>query len=408
VAGLPPPCALGAEDFFDRVGEVLTWTASDAQLRARLSGALALEGYAASQPPPALLLTDDDFLFTPRLTLFLDAQLGARVYAFAQARVDRGFDPSEGDLRGRFDEYAVRFTPLAGDPRFQIQFGKFATVVGNWVPRHHSWANPFITAPAPYENPLGLWDDTAPAASATLLRWAHLNPRTDARGELADKQRRVPLIWGPGYASGASVSGRVGKFDYALELKNAALSSRPSAWSVEETQWQRPTWSGRLGWRPNLMWTLGASASEGSYLREVAAPTLPPGARLEDYRQRVLGVDAGFAWRRWQVWGEAFAARFELPRAGDIETLAWYVEARYKFTPRFFGALRWNEQAFSTVRDAAGGESRWGRNLARLDVAPTFRLTPHVQLKLQWSVQHEDSAARDLSHLVATQATVRF
>ena len=30
-----------------------------------------------------------------------------------------------------------------------------------------------------------------------------------------------PVIWGPSYATGVSVSGRLGRFDYAAELKNA-------------------------------------------------------------------------------------------------------------------------------------------------------------------------------------------
>ena len=33
-----------------------------------------------------------------------------------------------------------------------VQAGKFATVVGNWIERYDSWNNPFITAPLPYEN----------------------------------------------------------------------------------------------------------------------------------------------------------------------------------------------------------------------------------------------------------------
>ena len=51
----------------------------------------------------------------------------------------------------RLDEYALRVTPW-DDGRFNLQVGKFSTVVGNWVQRHHSWENPFITAPLPYEN----------------------------------------------------------------------------------------------------------------------------------------------------------------------------------------------------------------------------------------------------------------
>src|SRR6266567_1025556 len=82
-----------------------------------------------------------DNLFNPRLTLFLDAQYGSQIYFFAQSRLDRGFDPSDRGAQVRLDEYALRITPW-DDGRFALQIGKFATVIGNWVPRHLSWENP--------------------------------------------------------------------------------------------------------------------------------------------------------------------------------------------------------------------------------------------------------------------------
>ena len=81
---------------------------------------------------------------------------------------------------------------------------------------------------------------------------------------------RNPIIWGPDYTSGVSVFGRIGKFDYAAELKNTSLSARPEYWSAAEVQWEHPTVSGRVGFRPNQMWNLGFSASVGSYLQELA------------------------------------------------------------------------------------------------------------------------------------------
>jgi hypothetical protein len=93
---------------------------------------------------------------------------------------------------------------------------------------------------------------------------------------------------------------------------------------------------------------------------------------------------------------------------GEVRTLAGYAEARYKFTPQFFGALRWNRQLFSTVPDGTGGFVRWGRDLWRIDLAPGYRFSAHTQLKLQYSLQHEDRAARNLSHTLAAQYTVRF
>ena len=396
----------GADDVLDRVEDALTTSAFDDALRLRLSGTLDLEAYQLQQPAPSLIYADGRELLSPRLSVFLDAQLGPRVYVYAQSRVDRGFDPGEGGLRGRLDEYALRFTPADGG-QFNVQVGKFATVVGNWAPRHGSWENPFVTAPLPYANLTGIWDVFAARSSDQVLAWASVKSPS-VGGAYLDKSRSVPVIWGPSYASGAAVFGELGRINYAIEWKNASLSSRPEEWEPDRNAWRHPTWSGRLGYRLNQMWSFGASASSGSYLTSTAGPTLAPGRSLDDYREVVLGQDLGFAWHHTQLWAELFETRFAIPTVGDVRTFAYYVEAKQKFTPQFFVALRWNQQTFSALPDRTGRPVRWGRDVWRVDLGPGYRFTPHTQLKLQYSLQHEDADARQLGHMLAVQLTVRF
>jgi len=407
LCGAALTAARGADDVFDRLDDALTVSGLHDQLRARVSGTLDAEGYTFGGTAPGLIYTSGHSLFTPRLTLFLDAQLGGKVYLFVQTRTDRGFDPAEGGLRTRLDEYALRVTPW-DDGRLSVQAGKFATLVGNWAPRHGSWENPFITAPLPYENLSGIWDGVAARSVGTLLFWSHMKPFPFPFNEYADKHMRTPVIWGPNYATGAAVSGRAGAFSYGAEVKNAPLSSRPDAWGDDGAQWRYPTVSGRLGWSPDPRWNFGLSASDGPYLRPVAEPTLPAGYTRADYRQHVLGQDASFAWHHWQVWAEAYEARFTIPRVGDVRTTTYYTELKYKFTPQFSGAVRWNQQFHSTVMDPVAGPMRWGRDLWRIDFAPGYRFTAHVQLKLQYSLQHEDRAAEKYEHIGAAQLTLRF
>ena len=388
--------ALEIDDFFDRLDNALTITAFDGNLRARLSGTIDTEFYNFQQPAPGLIDSEIDNLFNPRLTLFLDAQLGSQIYFFAQSRLDRGFDPSDRGAQVRLDEYALRFTPW-DDGRFNLQAGKFATVVGNWVPRHLSWENPFINAPLVYDNITPISDKIAPASP---LDFVH---RFDN-----GKYEFNPVIWGPSYASGISISGRLGRFDYAAEMKNASLSSRPESWNVTETGFDHPTFSGRIGFRPNQIWNFGLSASDGPYFRPEAEQTLPPGRSIGDYREFVLGQDALFAWHHLQLWAEFYEARFEVPRVGDADTFAYYFEAKYKFTPQLFGALRWNQQLFSNIPDGAGGQVRWSQDLWRIDAAAGYRFTSHTQLKLQYSFQRETTGPHDDNHLIAAQLTVRF
>src|SRR6266481_4078258 len=389
-------CAFDIDDVFDRLDNALTVSLFQDNLRVRLSGTLDLEFYNFEQPAPGLIDSRTDNLFNPRLTLFLDAQLGSQIYFFAQSRVDRGFDPSDHSAQVRLDEYALRFTPW-DDGRFNLQVGKFATVVGNWVPRHLSWENPFIDAPLVYDNVTPISDKIAPASP---LDFVH---RFDN-----GKYEFNPVIWGPNYASGISLSGRLGRFDYAVEMKNASLSSRPESWNVTETDFDHPTFSGRVGFRPNQIWNFGLSASDGPYFRSEAEQTLPPGRGIGDYREFLLGQDAGFAWHHLQLWAEFYEARFEVPRVGDADTFGYYLEAKYKFTPQLFGALRWNQQLFSSVPDGEGGHPRWSQDLWRIDVAAGYRFTSHTQLKLQYSFQQETTGPHDDNHLIAAQLTVRF
>ena len=399
---------LHADEWFDRVEDVLSTSAFREELRVRLSGTMELEAYRFQAPAPALLHTDGRDVFSPRLALFLDAQLGRNIYVFAQARGDRGFDPDNDDAaRVRLDEYALRISPTLNG-RLHFQFGKFATVVGNWVPRHGAWGNPFVTAPLPYENLTGVWDFDFVHSSNQLLQWSHVRPGLPAAVTAVEKYRRLPIIWGPSYAVGAAAFGTLGQFSYAAEVKNSSLSSRPEEWRDGSTaRWSHPTYSGRVGWRPNEMWSVGFSASTGSYLRPTVGPTLARGQSLSDFRETVIAHDLGFAWHHWQAWAEIFATRFAIPGVGHADTGAYYAEVKYKFTPQFFGAVRWNQQLFATIPDRAG-PTTWGHDAWRIDVAPGYRFTPHTQLKLQYSVTHEKAGARDYAELVALQFTLRF
>lgn len=399
--------AHASDEFFDRLSDALVFGTAGGGMHARMSGTLDLEVYRVQAPAPGLIYTASDSLFNPRLTLFLDAQAGERVYVFAQARADRGFDPSDRHLRGRLDEYAVRIAPWNG-VNFNIQAGKFATVVGSWVPRHGSWENPFITAPLAYEHLTGIWDSVAARSSNVLLDWAHVDESYTAAEEYADKHLRSPIIWGPAYSSGVAFLGESGKFSGALEVKNAALSIHPRGWDATRRSFEHPTVNARVTWQPNVMWRLGMSASTGPYLRPSATPSLAQGHGLGDYRQVLLAQEISFAWHHWQLWAEAFQARFEIPNVGNADVMSGYAEAKYRFTPVFAGAVRWNFQTPGSIPTPGGASVKWGRDTQRIDIAPSWRFSAHSQLKLQFSLQHEPGAPRRTSHLVAAQFTMRF
>jgi hypothetical protein len=390
-------------DLLDQVNDALSIRDSKHEFQLQLSGFLDLEGYFIDQRAPALIEADLGFLFNPRLSIFVDIQWTKHFYFFGQVRVDRGFDPSDEGAQIRFDEYFLRYTPF--DSRINFQIGKFATVVGNWVPRHYSWDNPFINAPLPYENLTGLWDIAAPDSTDTLLYWGHVGEYDS--GDYSDKYLRLPIIWGPSYATGIAVTGSFGKFDCAAEIKNNALASRPETWDATQIGFVYPTFSGRVGFRPSEMWNFGFSVSSGAYLLPEAAPTLPASRNIGDYRELVLAQDISFAWHHLQLWAEFYETRFEVPNVGDADTFAYYIEAKYKITPQLFAALRWNQQLFGTVPDE-GDNVQWGNDVWRVDAAVGYRFTNYLQGKLQYSFTHTDARIQVGEQLIAAQFTLKF
>ena len=387
-----------SQELLDTLDDSLYLQTPNGFVRTDLSLLLDLEGYYIDQRPPGLIFEDDKFFFNPRLSLFLDTQIGEHLYSLLQVRFDRGFDPGarpDGDIR--FDEYLLRYTPF-DEPTLNLQVGKFPTVVGNWVPRHLSWDNPFIDAPLPYENVTIITDvNTPPSTTAFLAR----QNRED------QKHDWVPIIWGPSYATGASLFGRIERYDYAVEVKNAALSSRPFAWDPFNVDWDNPTVSGRFGVRPGTAWNVGASASYGAYLLPDAQRTLPAGSDLGDFKQLTVGSDVSYARHQWQFWGEAFASRFEVPNVGDVESLAYYLETKYKLDAQWFVALRWNQQFFDEIETGAG-EMRWDRDMWRAETVLGYRYSRHLQAKLQYSYSHQKGPFQQGEQSVATQLTLRF
>lgn len=365
----------------------------DGTLRAQLSGTLDLEFHAFDRPPPDLIETDESWAFQPRATFFLDVQAGPMLYAFAQARVDRGFDPSEGDPRGRIDEYAVRLTPWR-DGRFNLQAGQFATVVGQWVKRHLSWDNPFVTAPLFYEHVTRISDLRAPGS--------YYPPGYSGSDSAYDYN---PIIWGPSYTTGVAASGHWKQFEWAFEFKNAALMSRPAYWAWSDTDFDHPTIGGRVAWRPDLRWTLGLSMSRGTYLGPSATEALPDSAEPEHYRQTVYLADLTYAFHHLQFWAEVVHAHFAVPYGDSLRSTAYFLEAKYKFAPRLSGAIRWNQQ-FPDSPDDTWGESE-SEDESRLDLAVTWRFDAHSQIQVEGNWYFAD-ARRESGLAGAIRYTLRF
>jgi hypothetical protein len=110
----------------------------------------------------------------------------------------------------------MRYTPW-DRPLLNLQVGKFATMDRQLGSPARLLDQPFITAPLPYEHVTTVSDASAPGR------------RRVSRPPQSARQERlwVPVIWGTELHERRGGIRPALAFDYALEVKNAALAARP-------------------------------------------------------------------------------------------------------------------------------------------------------------------------------------
>lgn len=398
---LKTPVLIHAEPL-DWLSEGLTFNSPDGNWRGQLGGWADAEYYRQDTGGAngwIFLKKGHRDLLNPRLSVTADVQGGDWFYGFVKLRWDRGIHPgllpSVGQSSAaRWDEYFLRFSPFGETLRLQI--GKYAPPLGNFLGRHDSWDNPFINYPLLYEQVTSVSDGIVNASAAAFVSYRHM---PDNRGKW------VSVIWAPLYTEGATLMGTIGQWGYALSVTNRSVSSRPSMWN--DASWSDPTTIGRVTYQPSANWLLGSSVSQGAYLKATVDRSLLQGHAPGDYMQTTIGLDARYEHRRWQVWGEAIWSRWEIPNAGRADMLSYYFEAKYKLSPHWFLAGRWNHQIPFRLEHAGRSED-WDNSQIRLDGAIGYRWNRNFQVKVQYSWLHQWASLQNGGHLLAVQSTVKW
>ncbi len=147
---------------------------------------------------------------------------------------------------------------------------------------------------------------------------------------------------------------------------------------------------------------------DGLYLQDVVKSQLPPSRSLDDFDQLTIGGDAAWAKGPIQVWAELIYSRFEVPNVGPVDTTAYYFEVKYKVSPRFYTAFRWNQQLFSSIDDGGGGTEKWDRDMIKFETALGYRFDNHFQFKLQYSFSDQDGEIEQGQQFVGAQFTIKI
>ncbi len=366
---------------------------------------LTQDYFVFDRPPPALIQTGESQTYWPSLSGLLSMEIGEHFSFVALGQVYRGFDPVDLSPNANLDEYFAVVKPFDTDALI-LKGGTFATCYGQWVNRHFSFQSPLINAPYMYEGMTSI-SDGAGNVTASPTR-----TRLIGRKDSADPVTKwVPIIWGPSYTSGGQIAGTVQNIDYAVEVKNASLSSRPSNWEFWDKSFQYPTVTARLGWRPDAAWNLGVSGSRGNYL--TSSPTITATAQKNDGIQSVVGTDISYAHGSVELWGEFAWSQWQVPYAENlsgysVSAYSYFIEGKWKFAPQFWLAGRWNQQLYGDIDNPAGGTTSWDNDVWRIDACIGWKIDRFVQFKTQYSYIGQDYGKQQGSNLFAIQLVVEF
>lgn len=402
-AGTGAPSDTGGdfyENAVDRFREFRTIESPDGGFRLGTDFWLTQDFMVFDRPPPPLVQTGQYQTYWPQLNGLLSMEFGRHLSFVALGQAYRGFDPNDVSVSANLSEYFVVLQPL--DTRaLVIKGGTFATCYGQWVNRHFSFQNPLINAPMMYEAMTGV-SDGAGGVSATPSRAAFLNRRNLAQNVPA----WLPVVWGPSYTSGGQIGGSAGMFDYAVELKNAGLASRPSDWQFWQKDFSNPTVTGRVGVRPDAAWDIGVSGSGGSYV--TATPRTTNTLNAWDATQTVIGSDVSWSHGALQVWAEAAWSQWRIPNLEPADAWTYFIESKWKFSPGLWLAGRWNQQLYGDYGAVGGGTTSWGNDTWRIDACIGLKLDRLMQFKVQYSYMDQAGFSQQSPNLFAIQLVMEF
>jgi len=270
--------------------------------------------------------------------------------------------------------------------QFDVQVGRIPPVLGAFARHAYGRDNLVIGTPLAYQYLISLRPDALPATADDVLRMRGRGWRSSFPIGSTDVAPGVPLVTGFHWDTGAEASWRSGR----MELSGALTRGAPATPAGFDAR-ARPTWSGRAAITAATGLVLGASGARGRWIGRDVLRAVPDTVR-HDAVQTVIGFDGEFGFGRWLVRGEWLRSAFQVPAVAapwvDSPLIAssGFVEARYRWRPRWQIAARAEHLGFSDIRGTLlnGDLVPWDAPIARLEAVVGFRATRSIEVRGGW------------------------
>ena len=282
----------------------------------------------------------------------------------------------------------VRVRPFAGR-NFDIQAGRIPPVFGTFVRRAYGSDKMLIGLPLAYQYLTTLRADAIPASTDDLLArrgtgWLvkfPVGPQVFAPG--------LPLVSAYRWDTGFQAHFGTEYFEAAGAVTTGTLANP----HVRDDNDGKQV-SGRVAFHPVVGLVVGASAARGEFLaKDLTAPYVQALGR-HSYAQRAIGLDAEYSRGYWIVRGEFIDSRWNLPAVGvpaivkPLRASSGFVETRYRFTPRYFAAIRADRLTFSKIVGSLpfpgaipGVPTPWDAPVTRIEAGGGVNLQRNLTLR---------------------------
>lgn len=310
-----------------------------------LQGIFDAELYDTDTDSPLLSRNEGDLAALGRLQLWAALQLSPELQFYVQGQVESDNFEGYGETTTDLDQVALRYTHEAS-PSLYIEAGKILSPLAAYSERRLSTRNPLI---------------------------------------------RQPYLYTAGYPWGAKVVGTAGWFDYQAAWIDPS-GSDPGYQLIEPDRAFRPALG--AGVTPFTGLRFGLSWTQGPYLNDEIEHALPDGSQWRDYTQRVEGLDFQYSRGYLELSGQLLRTNYEVPyRDSAPDDSSYYLELKYTWTPRLYGAVRYQGIEVSYVDYPENHYWYKATNKFRLlEVGLGYRFSRDLLFKVAYETDHWDDS----------------
>jgi len=322
---------------------------------------------------------------------FIDSEVSENIGVFTTLLFDE--QAAHFDLEGAY----IVVYELGGLTSLYSLVGKMATPFGTFASRSFATANPLIGMPLIYHYFSAVHGGSVLRDNADQLSRRDA-PNYSGRGQ--------PTLYDACWNTGLQLFGSFGPVTYALAMTEGAVSN-PAATDNDGLQYV-----GRLGLQPTIALKFGVSGAYAPYLNKSVerSSAFPVGRSAEDYKQRLIGLDAEYSAGHFQLISEWVFNQWQVPNLaeGHLSHSGGYIEGKYELGPGVYYALRYGRIDYGDIDDGQGGQAAWDYGIQRIETGFGYYLDRRTRLKALVQLNRWAGAPDESDHLVSLQLASDF